>query len=129
MGVEHKGRLELGVIYDPVRDEIFTAERAQGAALNGRRIQVSQTNNLNRALLCTGFPYDVRERREFARHFTNFIMNAQGLRRDGSAALDLAYVACGRFDGFWEEGLHPWYVAAGVLLIAAAGCRVSVYVC
>jgi len=127
MGLAHKGRLELGVIYDPVRDELFTAERGQGAALNGRRIQVSQTRTLNRALLCTGFPYDVRERSEFARHFTNFIMNAQAVRRDGSAALDLAYVACGRFDGFWEEGLHPWDVAGAVLMIEEAGGRVSHY--
>ena len=127
MGLEHKGKLELGVIYDPVRDELFTAERGQGAALNGRRINVSQTDNLNSALLCTGFPYDVRERSEFARHFTNFIMNAQAVRRDGSAALDLAYVACGRFDGFWEEGLHPWDVAGGVLMIEEAGGRVSDY--
>jgi myo-inositol-1(or 4)-monophosphatase len=127
MGLEHKGKLELGVIYDPVRDELFTAERGQGATLNGRRIQVSQTRSLNSALLCTGFPYDVRERSEFARHFTNFIMNAQAVRRDGSAALDLAYVACGRFDGFWEEGLHPWDVAAGVLLIEEAGGRASDY--
>ena len=127
MGLEHKGKLELGVIYDPVRDELFTAERGQGAALNGSRIQVSQSNNLNSALLCTGFPYDVRERSEFARHFTNFIMNAQAVRRDGSAALDLAYVACGRFDGFWEEGLHPWDVAAGVLMIEEAGGRVTHY--
>jgi myo-inositol-1(or 4)-monophosphatase len=127
IGLEHRGNLELGVIYDPVRDELFTAERGQGAALNGRRIQVSQTRTLNSALLCTGFPYDVRERSEFARHFTNFIMNAQAVRRDGSAALDLAYVACGRFDGFWEEGLHPWDVAGAVLMIEEAGGRVSHY--
>ena len=117
----------LGVIYDPMRDELFTAERGQGAALNGRTVHVSQINDLNRAMLCTGFPYDVRERSQFARHFTNFIMNAQAVRRDGTAALDLAYVACGRFDGFWEEGLRPWDVAAGVLLIEEAGGRVSRY--
>jgi myo-inositol-1(or 4)-monophosphatase len=127
IGLEHQGKLELGVIYDPMRNELFTAERGQGAARNGRRIQVSQINKLNSALLCTGFPYDVRERSEFARHFANFIMNAQAVRRDGSAALDLAYVACGRFDGFWEEGLHPWDVAAGVLMIEEAGGRVSNY--
>ena len=96
MGLECNGRLELGVVYDPIRDEVFTAERGQGAALNGRRIRVSPTPSLASALLCTGFPYDVRERNEFARHFANFIMNAQGVRRDGAAALDLAYVAAGR---------------------------------
>jgi myo-inositol-1(or 4)-monophosphatase len=127
IGLEHKGRIEVGVVYDPMRDECFAAERGEGAALNGKRIQVSPAPNLASALLCTGFPYDVRERSEFARHFANFIMNAQGVRRDGAAALDLAYVAAGRFDGFWEEGLKPWDVAAGVLLIEEAGGRVSDY--
>jgi myo-inositol-1(or 4)-monophosphatase len=127
IGLENKGRMELGVVYDPIRDEMFTAERGRGAALNDRRIRVSPTPHLASALLCTGFPYDVRERGEFARHFTNFIMHAQGVRRDGAAALDLAYVAAGRFDGFWEEGLRPWDVAAGILLIEEAGGRVSNY--
>jgi myo-inositol-1(or 4)-monophosphatase len=127
MGLEHQGTLEIGVVYDPMRDECFAAERGDGASLNGKRIQVSPTPNLASALLCTGFPYDVRERGEFARHFANFIMNAQGVRRDGAAALDLAYVAAGRFDGFWEEGLKPWDVAAGVLLIEEAGGKVSDY--
>ncbi len=127
MGLEHRGRMEIGVIYDPLRDEMFTAERGAGASLNGRRMQVSAVRNLSGALLCTGFPYDVRERSEFARHFANFIMNAQAVRRDGAAALDLAYVACGRFDGFWEEGLKPWDVAAGGLMVEEAGGRVSNY--
>ena len=127
LGLERNGTLELGVIYDPLRDEMFSAERGQGAALNGKRIHVSPTPHLSSALLCTGFPYDVRDRGEFARHFANFIMNAQGVRRDGAAALDLAYVAAGRFDGFWEEGLKPWDVAAGILLIEEAGGRVSDY--
>lgn len=127
IGLEHDGRMEIGVVYDPMRDEAFTAERGQGAALNGKRIQVSPTPSLTSALLCTGFPYDVRERSEFARHFANFIMNAQGVRRDGAAALDLAYVAAGRFDGFWEEGLKPWDVAAGSLLIEEADGKVSDY--
>jgi myo-inositol-1(or 4)-monophosphatase len=127
IGLEHNGRMEVGVIYDPVRDELFTAERGEGASLNGRRIHVSAINSLSAALLCTGFPYDVRERSEFARHFANFIMNAQGVRRDGAAALDLAYVACGRFDGFWEEGLKPWDVAAGSLIVEEAGGRISKY--
>jgi myo-inositol-1(or 4)-monophosphatase len=127
IALEHQGRLELGVVYDPMRDEMFAAERGQGASLNGRRINVSGTRNLSAALLCTGFPYDVRQRSEFARHFANFIMHAQGVRRDGAAALDLAYVAAGRFDGFWEEGLKPWDVAAGSLLVEEAGGSISKY--
>ena len=127
IALERAGALVLGVIYDPTREELFAAERGLGATLNGRSIHVSETYELNRAMVCTGFPYDVRERGEFARHFHNFIMHAQGVRRDGSAALDLAYVACGRFDGFWEEGLRPWDVAAGVLLIEEAGGRVTRY--
>ena len=127
IALEHQGQIEIGVIYDPIRDELFAAERGAGATLNGRSIRVSEVDDLNRAMLCTGFPYDVRERGDFARHFSSFIMHAQAVRRDGSAALDLAYVACGKFDGFWEEGLNPWDVAAGVLLIEEAGGRVSRY--
>ena len=127
IGLEFRGRMEIGVIYDPLRDDLFATERGDGVTLNGHRVHVSATRSLNSALLCTGFPYDVRERSEFARHFANFIMNAQAVRRDGSAALDLAYVACGRFDGFWEEGLHPWDVAAAVLMIEEAGGRVTHY--
>ncbi len=127
IALEHKGRLEIGVVYDPIRDEMFAAGRGQGASLNGRRINVSRTMNLSAALLCTGFPYDVRQRNDFARHFASFIMHAQGVRRDGAAALDLAYVAAGRFDGFWEEGLKPWDVAAGALIIEEAGGRLSKY--
>ncbi len=127
IGVERAGRVEIGVVYDPMRDEMFAAERGQGATLNERRIRVSEVENLNRAMLCTGFPYNVRERPNFARDFTKFTMQAQAVRRDGSAAIDLAYVACGRFDGFWEDGLNPWDVAAGILLIAEAGGRVTDY--
>ena len=127
IALEHEGRVVVGVVYDPVRDELFAAERGEGATLNGRRVRVSDTDDLNRALLCTGFPYDVRERGDFARHFRNFIMSAQSVRRDGAAALDLAYVAAGRFDGFYEEGLRPWDVAAGVLLVEEAGGRVTHY--
>lgn len=127
IGLEHKGEIALGVIYDPMRDETFAAERGEGATLNGRRIRVSEVDDLNEAMLCTGFPYDVRDHGDFARHFSNFIKHAQAVRRDGSAALDLASVACGRFDGFWEEGLRPWDVAAGVLLVEEAGGRVSHY--
>jgi myo-inositol-1(or 4)-monophosphatase len=127
IALERAGEVVLGVIHDPIRDETFAAERGEGATLNGRRIHVSEVDELNRAMLCTGFPYDVRERGDFARHFTNFIMHAQAVRRDGSAALDLAYVAAGRFDGFWEEGLRPWDVAAGVIIVEEAGGRVSHY--
>jgi myo-inositol-1(or 4)-monophosphatase len=87
----------------------------------------SNVDDLNAAMLCTGFPYNVRERPNFARDFVNFTMTAQAVRRDGSAALDLAYLACGRFDGFWEDGLNAWDVAAGMLLIEEAGGRVTDY--
>ena len=127
IGVEHLGMLELGVVYDPMRNEMFAAERGQGATLNDRRIRVSEVEQLNSAMLCTGFPYNVRERADFARDFTNFTMRSQAVRRDGSAAIDLAYVACGRFDGFWEDGLNPWDIAAGVLLIQEAGGLVTNY--
>lgn len=117
--------IEVAAIYDPNRDEMFAAERGQGATLNGRRMRVSDVEDLNAAMLCTGFPYNVRERPNFAREFSNFTMAAQAVRRDGSAALDLAYLACGRFDGFWEDGLKAWDVAAGVLLVEEAGGRVT----
>lgn len=120
IALEHNGVVEIGVIYDPVRDEMFAAERGNGATLNGRRIRVSEVEELKDAMLCTGFPYNVRERPDFTRDFANFTMAAQAVRRDGSAAIDLAYVACGRFDGFWEDGLSPWDIAAGLLLIEEA---------
>ncbi len=127
LAVEYKDEIVFGVTFDPTRDEIFAAEKGQGATLNGRKIQVSETEKLGEALLVTGFPYDATERENFARHFTEFTHKARGIRRDGSAAIDMAYVACGRFDGFWEEGLNAWDVAAGVLLIEEAGGRVSYY--
>jgi myo-inositol-1(or 4)-monophosphatase len=125
IALERAGKIEIGVIYDPNLDELFAAERGQGATLNDRTIRVSDVDDLNNAMLCTGFPYDVRERPNFARHFANFTMHAQAVRRDGSAALDLACIAAGRFDGFWEDGLNPWDVAAGVLLIEEAGGLVT----
>jgi len=125
IGLERAGALEIAAIYDPMRDEMFAAERGQGATLNGRRMRVSEIDDLNSAMLCTGFPYNVRERPNFERDFANFTMEAQAVRRDGSAAIDLAYVACGRFDGFWEDGLNAWDVAAGVLLIEEAGGLVT----
>jgi myo-inositol-1(or 4)-monophosphatase len=125
IAVERAGQIEVGVVYDPTRDELFAAERGQGATLNERPIRVSTVADLNSAMLCTGFPYNVRERPDFAREFINFTMTAQAVRRDGSAALDLAYLACGRFDGFWEDGLNAWDIAAGLLLIEEAGGRVT----
>lgn len=127
IALERAGTIEVAAIYDPTRDEIFAAERGQGATLNGRRISVSKVDDLNSAMLCTGFPYNVRERPNFAREFANFTMAAQAVRRDGSAAVDLAYIACGRFDGFWEDGLNAWDIAAGVLLIEEAGGQVTDY--
>ena len=125
IALEHEGVLEVGVVYDPVRDEMFAAERGNGATLNDRKIKVSSVEELKDAMVCTGFPYNVRERPDFTRDFANFTMSAQAVRRDGSAALDLAYVACGRFDGFWEDGLSPWDIAAGKILIEEARGRVS----
>ena len=125
IGLEHAGELVIGVVYDPMRDEMFAAEHGQGATLNDRRIRVSSVEELNAAMVCTGFPYNVRERPDFAREFVKFTMEAQAVRRDGSAALDLAYVACGRFDGFWEDGLSPWDIAAGAVLIQEARGKIT----
>lgn len=125
IAVEQAGTLEIGVVYDPMRNEMFAAERGHGATLNDRRIRVSNVEELNQAMMCTGFPYDVRTRPDFARDFTNFTLHSQAVRRDGSAALDLAYVACGRFDGFWEDGLNPWDIAAGAILVSEAGGRIT----
>ena len=127
IALEHEGRIVLGVVHDPTRDETFAAARGEGATLNGRPVRVSRTDELNRALVCTGFPYDVRGRDNFARQFSNFILHAQSVRRDGAAALDMAYVACGRFEVFYEDGLRPWDVAAGLLLVEEAGGLVTRY--
>ncbi|MFL5322578.1 MAG: inositol monophosphatase family protein [Myxococcaceae bacterium] len=122
VGVEGPGGLLAGVIFDPMSGELFSAGRGQGATVNGAPIRVSTTATIDRALLCTGFPYDVREKPEApVGLFNRFIRKAQGIRRMGSAALDLAYVAAGRFDGFFEFGLKPWDIAAGALIIEEAG--------
>jgi myo-inositol-1(or 4)-monophosphatase len=123
---ERRGRVLLGVVYDALKKECFIAQRGQGARLNGKPIRVSTTSNLGASLLCTGFPYDRRERRRFYLCFWEELMTrAQGVRRTGSAALDLAYVAAGRTDGFWEFGLRPWDVAAGALIIEEARGRTT----
>jgi len=121
-------RTMAGVIHDPTRAETFTAIRGQGAYLNGEPLDVSREGRLDQAFLVTGFPYDVRESpRDNLTQFARFMKLTQALRRDGSAALNLAYVAAGRFDGYWEEKLHPWDVAAGTLLVEEAGGRVTGY--
>jgi myo-inositol-1(or 4)-monophosphatase len=127
MALEHNDEIVVGVTFDPTRNELFAAERGRGASLNNKPIRVSQTENLAEALIVTGFPYDFKRRADFARHLTAFLLQSRGVRRDGSAAIDMAYLACGRFDGFWEEGLNPWDMAAGVLLIEEAGGQVTGY--
>jgi myo-inositol-1(or 4)-monophosphatase len=127
LALEHNGDIVIGVTYDPTRNELFATERGRGATLNGRPIRVSATEKLSEALIVTGFPYDFKDKDNFARHLTDFLFHSRGVRRDGSAALDMAYVACGRFDGFWEEGLSPWDVAAGKLLIEEAGGQITYY--
>jgi myo-inositol-1(or 4)-monophosphatase len=128
LGLEIDGRLAVAAVYDPTRKELFTAERGGGAFLNGAPIRVSAADTLIDALLCTGFHYQVHQSSdEVVGLFSRFIGRARAVRRLGSAALDLCYVAAGRFDGFWEERLRPWDVAGGVLLIEEAGGVVSGY--
>jgi len=115
-------------VFDPVRDELFAAARGAGATLNGAPARVSAITRIEDALLVTGFPYSVREHPETVMPlFEAFLTRAQGVRRDGSAALNLCYLACGRFDGFWEGHLSPWDMAAGVLIVREAGGIVTSY--
>lgn len=121
-----QGILKLGAVYDPMRDEMFLAERGKGAYLNGKRLHVSATTELQKSLLVTGFPYDAWDTPQD--NFANFVhlgKLTQGVRRLGSAALDLCYVAAGRFDGFWEMSLKPWDVAAGGLICEEAGASIT----
>ncbi len=126
IGVEYRGNPILGIVLDPTRQELFLAEAGCGASLNGTPLHVSRTSTLNSALLVTGFAYDIRESPENnLNHFSRFALRAQGMRRTGTAALDLCYVAAGRFDGFWELKLHPWDTAAGLIMVLEAGGLVT----
>jgi myo-inositol-1(or 4)-monophosphatase len=115
----------IAVVFDPTRGELFSARRGAGAQLNGRSIRVSPINSLAKALLSTGFPAHKRTQRPNIHYYWDFTLRSHGVRRDGSAAIDLSYVACGRFEGFWEFGLKPWDTAAGILLVEEAGGRVT----
>jgi myo-inositol-1(or 4)-monophosphatase len=126
IAVEHRGRLEHAVVYDPLRQEFFTASRGEGAQLEGKKIRVSAQKTLEGALIGTGFPFRAGANIDGYLAMLKVVMTtAAGVRRPGAASLDLAYVAAGRIDGFWEFGLAPWDTAAGVLLIQEAGGRVS----
>jgi myo-inositol-1(or 4)-monophosphatase len=126
IGLEMEGEVKLGVVYVPPLNELFHAEKGKGAFLNGERIVVSRIDRLRRSLLCTGFPYDVHEHADFyLRYFRQFLTKSFAVRRPGSAAIDLSYLAAGRFDGFWEFKLHAWDVAASSLMVTEAGGKVT----
>ncbi|MES2393510.1 MAG: inositol monophosphatase family protein [Acidobacteriota bacterium] len=134
LGCEHRpaglaadadGEMIAGVIYDPLRDEMFTTERGAGATLNGERIRVSKTPTLQESLIATGFPSKKRHESPNVHFYQEFTLRSHGVRRAGSAAIDLAYVACGRLEAFWEIGLNPWDTSAGYLLVEEAGGKIT----
>lgn len=126
IALEQEGEVVLGVVYDPMREEGFSAVNGEGALLNSEPISVSKVSELDKALLATGFPYDHRENVDFYLDFFRaFMKRSQGIRRAGAAALDLCYLACGRLDGFWELKLHPWDTAAGSLIVRESGGTVT----
>lgn len=126
LALEENGELKYAAVYNPIFKELFYAKRGEGAYLNGKRIRVSNISDLKISLLSTGFPYDLTQsKRNNIDNFLKFIYRAQAIRRDGSAALNLCYVAAGRFDGFWEIKLNPWDVAAGTLIVLEAGGKVT----
>ncbi len=128
IGVEYEGKCVIGVIYDPTRDELFLAQQGRGATLNGRPIHVSSKPKLAEALLTTGFAYDIHTATDNnLKEFCAFTVRAGGMRRTGTAAIDLAYIACGRLDGFWELQLKPWDTAAGKVIVEEAGGRITDY--
>lgn len=125
IALEYDGRPILGVVYDPMREEVFFAERGKGAELNGKRIVVSKVTKLRGSFLATGFSYGITRKDRNITHFRKLLVESLAVRRAGSAALDLCYVACGRFDGFWEMNLHPWDSAAASLIVREAGGMVT----
>jgi myo-inositol-1(or 4)-monophosphatase len=126
IGLEHDGMLIAGAVYEPNTDELYTAERGGGAYLNGSPIRISKADRLIESLLITGFPYNIHDNpHSTIERFEDFLTAAQGIRRLGSAALDLCYIAAGRGDGYWEMFIHPWDIAAGILLVEEAGGRVT----
>jgi len=125
LALERRGELVCGVVHNPISGETFRAERGGGAFLGERPIRISPTDDLDRALVATGFPYDIRETRANMTRHDAFLLRTQGVRRCGSAAIDLCYVACGRFDGFWEMKLSPWDTAAGAVILREAGGRIT----
>src|SRR3990167_743675 len=126
VGLEIDGEIVAGAVYNPMIDELFTSIKGEGAYLNGNRIRVSKIGDINKSLLATGFPYDIRESKENnLNHFCNFAVRAQAIRRPGSAVLDLCYLAAGRFDGFWELKLYPWDMAASSLIVKEAGGMIT----
>lgn len=136
LGLEHRpaglapdedGTLTAGVIYDPMRDELFVTEKGKGAYLNGKKIHVSRMDDLAESLLATGFPSRSRHRNPNIHFYQEITLRSHGVRRAGSAALDLAYTACGRFDGYWEFNLNPWDTAAGALLVLEAGGTMTTF--
>ena len=127
IALEVEDELVLGIVYDPIAKEMFSAQKGQGAFLNDRPIRVSEERKLIDSLFCTGFSYTQSEIQKNLQLFNRLIFQSRSVRRDGSAALDLCYVACGRFDGFWELSLNPWDVAAGKLIIEEAGGLVTVF--
>ena len=125
---EHRGRLTQGVIYDPFKQELFASSRGDGATLNNRRIRVGNLKTIEGALIATGFPFKNPDKLdEFLKLFNAFFARASDIRRAGSAALDMAYVAAGRLDGYWESGLNAWDLAAGALIVREAGGLVTDY--
>ena len=125
IGLEFKGKRVAGVVYDPTRDDLFSAERGSGAYLNQRRIQVSKVANMAECLCGTGFPSHKRHKNPNIHFYHQITLRTHGVRRAGSAALDLAYVACGRLDAFWEFNLNPWDTAAGALLVEESGGKLT----